>query len=120
MKRFFLFFSLCCLAACNNINKEELKKEIIAELQSGENQRAVVKGDGTNFYAEPFYLGSSETFINEISIQHSTINCPAIHNGVQRNCYKLDYYENTFCSVCMSDDLITEWNHRFFPNGHKK
>ena len=119
MKKLFLIFICCCLAACSNINKEELKKEIIAELQSNE-QQTVVKGDGSNFYAEPVYLGSSSEYINEIYIQHSTINCPAIHNGGQRNCYKLNAYYNTFCSVCMSDVLISKWNDRFFPRGYKQ
>ena len=105
--------------ACINVNKEELKKEIISDLKSNV-QPSVVKGDGVNFYAEPIYLGGTSSFVNENYIQHSTINCPTIHNGVQRNCYKLDAYSNTFCSICMSDVLITKWNDRFFPNGYKK
>lgn len=115
-----LMFSFIAFVSCNNVNKEELKKEIISELKSANIQPSVKKGDGSNFYAEPIYLGSSGTYINEISIQHSTINCPAIKNGTQRNCYKIDPYNNTFCSLCMSDELITMWNDRFFPNGYKK
>ena len=120
MKKVLLLLAICTLAACNNVNKEELKKEIINELKSSNTQPSLKKGDGSNFYAEPTYLGSSGTYINEKSIQHSTINCPAIKNGTQRNCYKLDPYHNTFCSLCMSDELITMWNDRFFPNGYKK
>ena len=121
MKKIALFFLfICSITACYNKSKEELKKEIISELQSTNNQPFVVKGTGNNYYAEPVYLGSTGTFVNEVYIQHSTINCPAIHNGAQRNCYKLDPYHNTFCSVCMSDALITEWNNRFFPNGYTK
>lgn len=114
------FKPLCCFTACDNINKEELKEEIVAELKSASTHLSVVKGSGANFYAEPAFLGSSGTYINEVYIQHSNLNCPVIHNGVQRNCYKIDPYHNTFCSACMSDDLITEWNNRFFPNGYKK
>jgi hypothetical protein len=120
MKKVFLLFPILGLTACNNVNKEELKKEIISEIKSSNVQPSVVKGSGANFYAEPVFLGSSGTYINEVYIQHSTINCPAIHNGAQRNCYKIDGYHNTFCSVCMTDDLITEWNRHFFPNGYKK
>ena len=117
MKKILLLFAICCFAACDNINKEELKEEIVAELKSANTHLSVVKGSGANFYAEPAFLGSSGTCINEVYIQHSNLNCPVIHNGVQRNCYKID---NTFCNACMSDNLITEWNNRFFPNGYKK
>lgn len=120
MNKILFLFAIYCVTACNNINKEELKKEIITELKSANNKPSVVKGSGDNFYAEPAFLGSSGTYINEVYIQHSNLNCPKISNGVQRNCYKIDGYHNTFCSVCMSDELITEWNNRFFPNGYKK
>lgn len=120
MKKILLLFAICCFAACDNINKEELKEEIVAELKSASTHLSVVKGSGANFYAEPAFLGSSGTYINEVYIQHSNLNCPVIHNGVQRNCYKIDPYHNTFCSACMSDNLITEWNNRFFPDGYKK
>jgi len=120
MRKILLLFAICFFAACNNVSKEELKKEIVAELKSANTQPSVVKGSGANFYAEPAFLGSSGTYINEVYIQHSNLNCPVIHNGVQRNCYKIDPYHNTFCSACMSDELITEWSNRFFPNGYKK
>ena len=120
MKKALLLLAIFGLAACNNVNKEELKKEIINELKSSNNQSTIKKGDGSNFYAEPVYLGSSGTYINDINIQHSTINCPAIKNGAHRNCYKLDPYHNIFCSLCMTDELISMWNSRFFPNGYKK
>ena len=119
MKKVLWLFVICGLSACCNVHDDKLKKEIISELQSNECP-TVVRGDGNNFYAEPVYLGSSSGYINEIYIQHSTINCPAIHNGAQRNCYKLNGYSNTFCSVCMSDELITKWNSRFFPNGYNQ
>lgn len=116
MKKAILLLAICTLAACNNVNKEELKKEIINELKSSNTQPSVKKGDGSNFYAEPLFLGGSN--VNDYCLQHSTINCPAIRNGVQRNVYKLNGYNNTFCSVCMSDDLITNFNNRYFPNGY--
>lgn len=120
MKNALLLLLIFGLTACNNVNKEELKEEIINELKSYNAQPIVEKGDGGNFYAEPVYLGSSGTYINEIYIQHSTINCPAIKNGAQRNCYKIDPYHNTFCSLCMTDGLISMWNSHFFPDGYKK
>ena len=120
MRKIVLLFALISLIGCNNVNKEELKKEIITELKTKNSLPSVTKGEGSNFYAEPVFLGSSGTYINEVYVQHSTINCPAIKNGAQRNCYKLDPYHNTFCNVCMNDHLITEWNSRNFPNGYKK
>ena len=115
-----LMFSFIAFASCNNVNKEELKKEIISELKSANIQPSVMKGNGSNFYAEPMALASTSRNVNDYYIQHSTINCPAIRNGVQRNCYyKLDPYNNTFCSLCMTDELISMWNSRFFPNGYK-
>jgi hypothetical protein len=120
MKKILFFLAICCLAACSNVNKEELKKEILSEIKSHNNQPTVKKGDGSNFYGEPVYIGSSGSYYNEIEIQHSTISCPAIKNGIQRNIYKLDPYHNTFCNICMNDELITTWNQRFFPNGYKK
>lgn len=120
MKKVLLLLAICTLAACNNVNKEELKKEIISELKSANIQPSVKKGDGSNFYAEPMALASTSSYINDYYIQHSTINCPAIRNGVQRNVYKINGYYNTFCSLCMSDELITMWNDCFFPNGYKK
>ena len=71
------------------------------------------------------YFESIKTFIssnkkNDYCLQHSTINYPAIRNGVQRNVYKLNGYNNTFCSVCMSDDLIIHFNNSYFPNGCNK
>ena len=114
-----LLFSFIAFASCNNVNKEELKKEIISELKSANIQPSVKKGDGSNFYAEPMALASTSSYVNDYYIQHSTINCPAIRNGVQRNVYKINGYNNTFCSLCMSDELITMWNVHFFPNGYK-
>lgn len=113
MRKVLLIFAIISFFSCNNVNKEELKKEIISELKSSNKQPSAVKGNGRNFYAEPVYLGGSGTYINEIYIQHSTINCPAIRNGAQRNCYRLGPYNNTFCSWCMNDELITMWNQRF-------
>jgi hypothetical protein len=71
-------------------------------------------GDGSNFYCEPISIGGDEYYIH-----HSTMGCPRIKNGVQRNCYKLDGYNNIFCPGCMSDWLISAWKDRFFPNGYK-
>ena len=109
---------ICSFAACDRFGREEfkkeLKKEIIAELDSS-NTKPQFKGDGSNFYPELKGTGA-----NEIYIQHSTLKCPAIRNGVQKNCYKLNAYNNTFCTVCMDDSLIEAWNNRFFPNGYKR
>lgn len=83
MNKILFLFAIYCFTSCNNVNKEELKKEIIAELKSANNKPSVVKGSGDNFYAEPAFLGSSGTYINEVYIQHSNLNCPKISNGVQ-------------------------------------
>ena len=116
MKKVLSLLTICLLVACNNVNKEELKKEIISELNSSNIQPFVIKGNGENYYAEPMALASTSSYY----IQHSTIRCPAIKNGVQRNVYKINGYNNTFCSICMNDFLITKFNESFFPNGYKK
>ena len=74
----------------------------------------VVKGDGSYFYNEPISIGGDEFYIH-----HSTMQCPAIKNGVQRSCYKLNSYNNTFCSHCMDNGLIDNFKNRYFPNGYK-
>lgn len=43
MKKILLLLAICTLAACNNVNKEELKKEIINELKSSNTQPSVKK-----------------------------------------------------------------------------
>lgn len=122
MKNYIIYIlSVCSLVACNNVNKETLKAEIIDELKSSSDIPIIKKGDGNNFYSEPICIGPGSTYNNGDSyIQHSTMRCPRIKNGVQRNCYKIDPYNNTFCNICMNDELITQWNDRFFPNGYKK
>ena len=106
----FLFFS--CSSPDNSDLKREIKDEILSELR--QNSTFVSKGDGSNFYAEPISIGGDEHYIH-----HSTLNCPAINVGVQRNCYKLNGYNNTFCHYCMDDHLISTFNSRFFPKGYK-
>lgn len=113
----FLFLLLMILiSSCTNPDKSELKKEIKDEIISELRQKSmyVSKGDGTNFYAEPVSIGGYEHYIH-----HSTLNCPAINAGVQRNCYKINAYNNIFCHSCMDDQLITTFNSRFFPKGYK-
>lgn len=92
--------------------KKELKEEILSELHH--KSKYVTKGNGSNFYAEPISIGGSDYYIH-----HSTLNCPAINVGVQRNCYKIYGYSNTFCHYCMDDQMITQFNNRYFPNGYK-
>ena len=77
--------AVCLLTACTNINKDELKQEIKEDLRKeiSETYPKVVKGDGSYFYNEPISIGGNEYFIH-----HSTMQCPAIKNGVQRGCYK--------------------------------
>ena len=49
MNKILFLFAFYCFTSCNNVNKEELKKEIIAELKSANNKPSVVKGSGDNF-----------------------------------------------------------------------
>ena len=51
MNKILFLFAIYCFTSCNNVNKEELKKEIITELKSANNKPSVVKGSGDNFYA---------------------------------------------------------------------
>ena len=115
MKQYLLLLSCISLLSCSNNNsdlKKEIKDEIISELR--QKNMSVIKGDGSNFYAEPISIGGNEHYIH-----HSTLNCPAINVGVQRNCYKINGYNNIFCHYCMDDQLINQFNSHFFPKGYK-
>ncbi|MCQ2094523.1 MAG: hypothetical protein MJY81_05975 [Bacteroidaceae bacterium] len=110
MKNLALLFSLLILSACTN--KEELKKEIKEELKNeimnNASETAVKKGDGTYFYDEPVGI-AGETF----KINHSTLKCPAIKGGVQRDyrfTAKSARGRNLFCHICMDDHLIDVYN----------
>lgn len=96
---------------CSCVDKEQLKLEIKQELiAESDSTQQVTKGDGSVFYDEPIKVGSDDMYIH-----HSTLDCPRIQKGVLRNCYKLDYYSNSFCNYCMDDDLITSWVKLNFP-----
>lgn len=114
MKKILLVFTIMMVelfVACNN---ESDTKTIILKSED-KNLTVAEVGDGSNFYCEPISIGGDEFYI-----QHSTMGCPRIDKGVQRNCYKKNGYNNIFCPGCMSDWLISEWKDRFFPNGYKK
>ena len=78
--------AVCLLTACTNINKDELKQEIKEDLRKeiSVTYPKVVKGDGSYFYNESISIGGNEYFIH-----HSTMQCPAIKNGVQRLLYMI-------------------------------
>ena len=71
-------------------------------------------GDGSNFYDEPISIGGDEYYVI-----HSTMACPKIDKGVQRNCYKINAYRNIFCPGCMNDLHISLFNNRYFSDGYK-
>lgn len=111
----FLFFisTLFLFAACTN--KEELKREIKEELKQEmiESIPKIKKGDGSWFYNEQVCIGSDGGYY----IHHSTLNCPAIKNGVQRGfTYTSRQDRNLFCSKCMDDKLINIFNNFYFSN----
>lgn len=98
------------IGACTNQEKlkNELKEEIKKELQVEPKKKPyITKGDGSHFYSEPISIGGES-----YNIHHSTLACPYIQNGVQRDCFKIDYYHNIFCSVCMDNNLIDTFNER--------
>lgn len=101
----------CSITGCSSYT-EKIKKDIITELTES---IEVEKGDGYYFYDEPISIGGEEYYKH-----HSTLDCPVIKNGVQRDCHKINAYNNLFCSHCMDDELITLWNDRVFPDGYKK
>lgn len=111
MKKKYLIASMVILfAACTN--KDDIKKELKEEIKKELSAPKFKKGDGTYFYNEPMSTASMLFYIN-----HSTLQCPAIKNGVQRD-YRLTAKEargrNLFCSKCMDDKLIdtfeSQWN----------
>lgn len=113
MKNLILLVVLVILSSCTN--KEQLKKEIKEELKKeiSETPSKVKKGDGSCFYNEQVSIGSEGGFY----VHHSTLNCPAIKNGVQRNfTYTTRQDKNLFCTKCMDDELITLFTKIYFPN----
>lgn len=115
MKKYlFILISCCLISACNIVDQQrlKLKEEIIQELEKA---RDVTKGNGDHFYNEPISIGGTA-----YTKHHSTLDCPDIIDGVQRDCYKTVAYNNLFCPRCMDDELISKWNKWFFPDGYEK
>ena len=110
-KSLFIIVACTVVTACNSYT-ENIKQDILTELTES---FEVEKGDGKYFYNEPISIGGEDYFKH-----HSTLECPHIKNGVQRNCHRTDPYENLFCSHCMDDKLISLWNKEAFPDGYKK
>ena len=113
MKIVIFFAVLIALSSCTN--KEQLKKEIKEELKRelSETPSKVKKGDGSFFYNEQVSIGSEGGFY----IHHSTLDCPAIKNGAQRNfTYTTRQDKNLFCPKCMDDELISLFTRVYFPN----
>lgn len=107
---FILLFSIITsMSSCGDKDqlKNQIKKEVLSEI--GNNNSHLIKGDGSNFYGEPISIGRDDYYIH-----HSTLNCPLIQVGVQRNWYKISESNNIFCHLCMNDDLITRFHKRFF------
>ncbi len=103
-----LLIGLFLFASCTN--KEDIKKEIIEEiLVEMNNRNNVIKGDGSNFYGEKISIGGEIYYKH-----HSTLHCPGINYGVQRNWYDTWGDHNTFCHICMDDYHITQFQKKFF------
>lgn len=106
----FLSILICSFLLVSCINKEDLKKEIIEEfLVEINNDNNVIKDDGTKFYGEKISIGGDIYYMH-----HSTLHCPAINYGVQRNWYNTFEDRNTFCHICMVDYHITQFHKKFF------
>lgn len=112
MVRLALFvFCLLSISAC--INKEELKEEIKEDLrqETKNNTSKIEKGDGSVFYNEQVSIGRGEYYVH-----HSTLRCPYIRKGVQRNFSYTNREDfNLYCSKCMDDNLIDIFVRRYFP-----
>ena len=68
-------------------------------------------GDGTHFYCEPILFGDEI-----LSVQHSTLSCPKINKGVMRDKHPKEELINLYCPECMTDELITIYIERYYPN----
>ena len=110
-KSLILMLSCCVISACNS-HTEKIKQEIISELTES---LEVKKGDGYHFYNEQIYINETGYYIH-----HSTLDCPTIKGGVQRDyAYTYDVTKNLFCPKCMSDELIDHFNKRHTPENKK-
>lgn len=111
MKNYLILITICfCWTSCTN--KDKLKQEVIDEIiQELQTNQSIKKGNGTYFYNEPVSIGGSEHMIN-----HSTLKCPAIKGGVQRDYrFTAEYRrgDNLFCPICMDDSLIDVFNEQW-------
>ena len=61
----------------------------------------VKKGDGSKWYQE-FCIVSGQYY----PLTHSTLDCPAIKNGVRIDRDRRDTY---FCTKCVDEELIDKW-----------
>ena len=118
MKKFIFFIVLSCTVSSCNSFKEKIKQEIIDELNElnelNESEE-VKKGNGYHFYNEQIYLNELGYYIH-----HSTLDCPVIVGGVQRDYdYTYDATKNLFCPKCMNDALIDHFNKRHLPEKKK-
>lgn len=77
------------------------------------------KGDGIHFYMES-YKGNQPSSFDEADqlLYHSTLNCPNIKFGAEKDRYGI-YYTSWkrkvpyfFCSKCMDNELITACERR--------
>lgn len=106
MKKLFVFTCFCSfLLSCNNIDTTQLKEEIVAELKEEiireleGVEKPKAKGTGYYFYNEQVSIGGEGYYTH-----HSTIDCPAIKGGVQRDFYySAKETKNLFCPQCIDD-----------------
>ncbi len=105
-----ILISLFLFVSCTNKEKQkmEIKEEILKEIYKDND---LIKGDGSKFYGEHISIGGNIYYIH-----HSTLNCPAIHSGVQRNWHSTIEGHNTFCNICMDDYHITRFEKMFFSD----
>lgn len=110
MRNITIIFCSVLLMSCTNREKikEEIKEDILNEIQD---RKKAIKGNGTNFYGEKISIDGEIHYLH-----HSSLNCPAIHSGIQRNWYNQFENRNTFCNICMDDYLITKFNEKFFSD----
>lgn len=80
MKKFIFLIVLSSIVSSCNSFKEKIKQEIIDELTES---KEIEKGDSYHFYNEQIYMGEQGYYIH-----HSTLDCPAIIEGVQLDCRK--------------------------------
>ena len=119
MKKILLLLTACTLVACFDTKEEkpvdtDIDLETSRDFDFNELLRQDWAADNIIFqhldnkskwYFEPITIGFQKS-----GIIHSSFDCPSVNNGVIQNAYSPVKLNHSFCTKCMTEELISAWN----------